>query len=107
VKAHPSSYLVGTGGYFPVVKRLESYADHSHSYSAELENAWSYMSASPYVFMTWCLLKHRNKFTVPYLTMKVKVKLSLCFLTERQSMKAYWWSGCIVPRILDLGTRGR
>jgi len=35
---------------------------------------------------------------------KVKVKLSLCFLTEHHSMKAYWGSGDIAPRILDLGT---
>jgi hypothetical protein len=34
------------------------------------------------------------------------VKLFLCFfLTERHAMKAYWESGGIAPRILDLGTR--
>jgi hypothetical protein len=37
---------------------------------------------------------------------KVKVKLSLC-LTKHHSMKAYWGSGGIAPRILDLGTRWR
>jgi hypothetical protein len=37
---------------------------------------------------------------------KVKAKFSLC-LTEHHSMKAYWGSGCIAPRILDLGTRWR
>jgi len=36
---------------------------------------------------------------------KVKVKLSL--LTEHHAMKAYWWSGRITPRILDLGTSWR
>jgi hypothetical protein len=35
---------------------------------------------------------------------KVKVKLSLC-LTKHHSMKTYWGSGSIAPRILDLGTR--
>jgi hypothetical protein len=36
---------------------------------------------------------------------KVKVKLSLSFLTEYNVMMVYWGSGSIVPRILDLGTR--
>jgi hypothetical protein len=31
-----------------------------------------------------------------------KVKLSLC-LTKHHAMKAYWRSGGIAPRILDLG----
>jgi hypothetical protein len=35
-----------------------------------------------------------------------KVKLSLC-LTKHHAMKAYWRSGGIAPRILDLGTRWR
>jgi hypothetical protein len=35
-----------------------------------------------------------------------KVKLSLCFfLTEQHAMKAYWGSGIIAPRILNLGIR--
>jgi hypothetical protein len=39
---------------------------------------------------------------------KLKVKLSLSFaLTEQHTMKAYWGSGSIAPRILDLGTRWR
>jgi hypothetical protein len=35
-----------------------------------------------------------------------KVKLSLC-LTKHHTLKAYWGSGGIAPRILDLGTRWR
>jgi hypothetical protein len=31
---------------------------------------------------------------------KVKVKLSLCFLTKHHAMKAYWGSGGIAPLIL-------
>jgi hypothetical protein len=38
---------------------------------------------------------------------KVKVNLSLCFLTEHHTMKAYWGSGVTAPRILDLSTRWR
>jgi hypothetical protein len=37
---------------------------------------------------------------------KVKVKLYMC-LTKHHTMKTYWWSGGIAPRILDLGTRWR
>jgi hypothetical protein len=42
-----------------------------------------------------------------YYKMKVKVKLSLWFLTEHHAMKAYWGSGGIAPRILELDTRWR
>jgi hypothetical protein len=31
---------------------------------------------------------------------KVKVKLSLCVLTEHHAMKTYWDSRCIAPLIL-------
>jgi len=37
---------------------------------------------------------------------KVKVKLSLC-LAKHHARKAYWGSGGVDPRILDLGTRWR
>jgi hypothetical protein len=43
---------------------------------------------------------------IRYITFKVKVKLSL-WLTKHHAMKAYWRSGGIAPRILDLGTRWR
>jgi hypothetical protein len=36
--------------------------------------------------------------------LKVKVKLSLCW-TKHHTMKAYWGSGDIAPRILDLAAR--
>jgi hypothetical protein len=34
---------------------------------------------------------------------KVKVKVSLCFLTKHHAMKAYWGSEYIAPLILDGG----
>jgi hypothetical protein len=37
---------------------------------------------------------------------KKKVKLSLC-LTKHHAIKAYWGTGVIAPRILNLGTRWR
>jgi hypothetical protein len=31
--------------------------------SAEVNNAWSYTSWPPYVFMAWCLVQHRDNCT--------------------------------------------
>jgi hypothetical protein len=46
------------------VKRLDREADHSPPSSAKVKNAWSYTSTPPYVFLVWCLVKHRdNNFT--------------------------------------------
>jgi len=47
---------MATGGSFP---RSET-VDHSPESNAEIMNAWSYTSPSPYVFMTWSLVKHRT-----------------------------------------------
>jgi len=51
------------------VKRLRREADHSPPPNAEVKNAWSYTSTSPYVFMVYCLVKHRDNFT--FFTSKV------------------------------------
>jgi hypothetical protein len=37
-------------------------ADHSPPSSADVKNAWSYTSIPQYVFMAWCLVKHRDNF---------------------------------------------
>jgi hypothetical protein len=44
-------------------------ADHSPPSGAEVKNVWSYTSTPQYVFMAWCLLKHKDNFTftLPYL----------------------------------------
>jgi hypothetical protein len=44
------------------VKRPGCEAEHSPPSSAEV-NAWSYTSTPQYVFMAWCLVKHRDNFT--------------------------------------------
>jgi hypothetical protein len=49
------------------LKRPSHEADHSPPSSAKVKNAWSYTSTPEYVFMAWCLVKHRDKFTF-YLT---------------------------------------
>jgi hypothetical protein len=45
------------------VKRLGSEADHWPPSSAKVKKAWSYTSTPQYVFMVWCLVKHRDNFT--------------------------------------------
>jgi hypothetical protein len=64
--AHPASYPMGTGVFSPGIKRPGHEADHSPPSSAEIKNEWSYSSAHPYVFMVWCSVEHRDKFTLPY-----------------------------------------
>jgi len=44
----------------PKVKWSGRKAEHSRLPSAEVKNAWSYTSTSQYVFMAWCLVKHRH-----------------------------------------------
>jgi hypothetical protein len=52
---------MGTKGSFPGIKQL-GHEDHSPLSSAKVKNAWSYTSTPQYVFMAWCLVKHRDKF---------------------------------------------
>jgi hypothetical protein len=47
----------------PGVKRPVCEAKHSPPSSAKFKNAWSYTSNSQYVFITWCLVKHGDKFS--------------------------------------------
>jgi hypothetical protein len=55
---------MGTGGSFLWVKRPGREADHSPPSSPEAKNAWKYTSTPQYVFMAWCLVKHRDNLTV-------------------------------------------
>jgi hypothetical protein len=48
---HPTYYRMGTGGFFPGVKRPKLEADHSPLASAENKKIWIYTSTPPYVFM--------------------------------------------------------
>jgi hypothetical protein len=50
------------GGLCPWVRWLGCEADSSHPCVAKVKRAWSYISSSPYIFMT-CLSKHRSNFT--------------------------------------------
>jgi hypothetical protein len=45
------------------IKQPGQEANHSPPSSAEVKNAWSYTSTPQYVFIAWCLVKHRDNFT--------------------------------------------
>jgi len=60
--AYTASYPMDTGGLSMGVKRPGRESNSSPQSSAKCKNAWSYTSTFPYVFMTWCLVKHRNSF---------------------------------------------
>jgi hypothetical protein len=45
------------------VKQPGREADRLTPCSAEVNNAWSYISTPHYVFMAWCLVKYRDNFT--------------------------------------------
>jgi hypothetical protein len=55
----PIQWVQGT--LFLGVKRPGREADHSSPSTAEVKNAWSYTSSPQYVFMAWCLVKHRGQ----------------------------------------------
>jgi hypothetical protein len=62
--AHPASYPMGTGGSYTRVNVAKHEADQSPLSSAEVKNTCSYTSTSLYIFMVWCLVKHKDNFTL-------------------------------------------
>jgi hypothetical protein len=63
------------------VKRPGCEADYSPPSSAEVKNAWSYTFTHQYVFMAWCLVKHKHSFiftfTVPKTTEVIELSDAL------------------------------
>jgi hypothetical protein len=62
------------------VKRPGREPDHSSPSSAEVKNAWSYTSTPQYVFMAWCLVKHRGNFTFTLTFTVCLINSSLSYL---------------------------
>jgi hypothetical protein len=48
---HPTSYTMGTGSFFPGVKRPGREGYHSPPTSAEVKKIWILTSTPPYAFM--------------------------------------------------------
>jgi hypothetical protein len=62
------------------VKRPERETDHSPPFSAEVKYAWSYASTPQYVFIAWCLDKHRDNFTFLTLPLIIIIIISILLL---------------------------
>jgi len=43
--------------------------DHLHPSSAEVKNGWSYTTRPHFVFVAWCLVKHKDDFTFTSVTL--------------------------------------
>jgi len=76
--------------YSPEVQRPGREAEYSPQTSAEVKNIWGYTSIPPYVFMAWCLFKHRYFFMTWYL---VKHRGVVKFLPITQDEKPHF-VGC-------------
>jgi hypothetical protein len=48
------------------VQQQRREADHSPPSSVEVKNAWRYTAIPQYVFMAWCLVKHRDIFNFTF-----------------------------------------
>jgi len=86
-----------------VVKRPGREADHSLPSSAEVKNVSSYTSSPQYNFMAYCLVTHRD-FTLNLTRNKGK---AVAVLKQAPRHEDVLGSRCVVPRILNLGTRWR
>jgi hypothetical protein len=59
-----------TGALSLGIKQLGHEADHSPPSSAKIKNVWSYTCTPQYIFMVWCLVKHRDNFTFTFMNMQ-------------------------------------
>jgi hypothetical protein len=80
---------MGSGGTSSGRKAAVPEADHSPPSSAEVKVVWSFTSSSSCIFMSWCLVKHRDSFACILLFCKwrdeshllYKVRCSNCLNT--------------------------
>jgi hypothetical protein len=63
LKANLSPTQSAPGALTPGVKWTRREAEHLPPSSVKIKNARNYTSTVPYVFIAWCLSKHRNNFT--------------------------------------------
>jgi hypothetical protein len=48
------------------MRRPELEADNSPPSTDTVKNVWNFTSILPYVFMAWCLVKHKDNLTFTY-----------------------------------------
>jgi len=69
------------GAPSPGVNRPKREAEHSPPSIGDVRNTWSYTSTPPYVFMAWCLIKHRIRrlHRIAWYLVKHRNNFALCF----------------------------
>jgi hypothetical protein len=76
---HTSSYPVGNGGYSLGVKWAERESDQSPPSSTEVKTCEELHLHTPqYVFMAWCLVKHRDNFNFTLILQQLMFIWHLC-----------------------------
>jgi hypothetical protein len=86
--ADPDSYPMGTGSPYFWDKAAGECRWPLPS-SAEIKNAWSYTSTPQYVFMAWCLVKHRDNFTFTKKLLQQKTQILLKSLYHKEILGPY------------------
>lgn len=56
---------LGAGNLFQGIKCPGRGTCYLPKSSAEFQSEWSHISAPPYIFMTFCFIKHSNNYTTP------------------------------------------
>jgi len=93
--AYSSSYRIGMGAISPGVKRPGSRAEHSLLSSAEVKNAW----VSSYVFMVWCLIKHRDNFTSTWESHRRQQRISPKLVVFKNKIVIPQWSRAFAAKL--------
>jgi len=62
--SQPTSSPIRRGSHFPGIKGMGLEGDHSFPSSTEFKNARSRTSTLPYSVRVWCLIKHKDDFTI-------------------------------------------
>jgi hypothetical protein len=70
------------------VKRPGREADLSPPSSAEVKNAWSYTCTPEYVFMAWCLVKHRDNFIFTFTKYAFRFEILMTSVFDIESKRA-------------------
>jgi hypothetical protein len=79
--------------WVPGMKLPGREVDHSYPFSAEVKNTWRYTSTLPYVFMAWCLVKHRDNFTFNFYLTPQTSGVHLALFAVRQISAKFMFSG--------------
>jgi hypothetical protein len=74
---HPASYSLGTGDFFPGGKVAGVRSWRLTSIKCWSQEWHSYTSASAYIFMTWCIIKHSDKFTFYLYHSSLNIKITI------------------------------